>query len=338
MPPGASEEKTVHALAADAALHGAPTPPRVTEELVESKPATGASSDEENEWQFAEQQRPASTPSRAGKVDPDAELWRGVFEEEKPPEALELDELGSPESWSFVSEEAPPARPPRQAVAPETAAPPRSEAKRAPIARVKPAKPGAAETVPEPPQAIVAPPRTVERLGWALTALLLLAIVYGIDWDGPASGAVSRTFPLRDGLIVENLSLRRFDNLVSGPVLVVAGSIANPGTDPAGRPSRLKARLVGGDHAAEAEAGPPRGLEQLREGAVDATGSGITLLASPLAPGARVPFEAVIPRPPAGAARLELRLEPAPQAEAQPTEAPPATDDPSPRTLLPSSG
>lgn len=339
MPPGATGEKTVHALAADAALHAAPTPVRVTEDLVAPKPAAGASSDEENEWQFAEQHRPAAAPSRAGKADPDVELWRGVFEEEKPPEALELDELGSPESWSFISEEAPPARPPRAAVAPEAPAPPRSEARTAPIARVKPVRPSIAEAVPEPAQPATAPPRTIERAGWALTGLLLLAIVYGIDWDGPASGAVSRSFPLRDGLVVENLSLRRLENLVSGPVLVVAGAVANPGTGPAGGASRLKARLVGGEGApAEAEAGPPRAPEQLREAPIETPSGAATLLASPLAPGGRVPFEAVIPTPPAGPARLELRLEPAPQPEEEPPEAPPVTDGPSPRTLLPSSG
>lgn len=333
LPADASGEETVHALAADAAVRESPTPAAAAEDLPESGPDSGVAAahepcggTDEHDWQFADPERPP--PPRTPRLErPESDLWRDVLQEEKPPEAMDLDALGSPESWSFVSEDAPPLRAVRAASSHvPSAAPPTAIGRIRLVEAPRPAESTPADgTAARPPAA-----RMLERAGWALTGLLLLAIVHGIDWKGPPSSALTRTFALPGGLLVEDLSLRRLENLAAGPVLVVAGILTNPGSAPTEGPSRLRARVVGASQVATAEAAPPRGAEALRERppaeAVPASG----LLGSPLAPGDRVPFEAVIERPPRGDARLELLLE---SAEEQP-----ATGDPSPPRPLPSSG
>jgi predicted Zn finger-like uncharacterized protein len=338
LPPDASPEETLHAVAAAAAEAGEPTPPGVTDDLREPLPpllqagAESAAADGESEWQFADDQPPAR-PRKPSVVE---DLWEGVLDEEKPPEARELDALGSPDSWSFVSEEAPPLRPPHApAVTPSGASAPARVALGR-IGHARPSEPAATEAVAEAPPP--APTHALERVGWALTGLLLLAIIHGIAWTGGAPPAPTRMLPLRDGLVVEDLSLRRLENLVAGPVLVVAGAVANPGSAPAGGPARLVARVVGSRRSVEAEARSPRSPEAVREAPPESTADGRSaLLAGPLGPGERMRFEAVIAHPPGGEALLELRLEPA-LLEAGSEAAGPATGGPSPPTPLPSSG
>ncbi len=339
-PPDASAEETVHALALDAAVRGELTPPGVTEDLAEPPrgsgavappatddgPAAAPSMDfDDAEWQFAAPE-PSTPPPRAARgastVD---DGWRDVLQEEKPPEALELDALGSPESWSFVSEEAPPVRIPR---APSEGVVAAGASKPLAIGRIQLVARTAAEAAPvelAPPRS----PRAFERIGFAITFALLAAIVLGIDWDGPAGAPLARGFSLPGGLVVEDLRVRRIENRIDGPVLVVGGLLSNPGSATDAGPGRVTARLVARGESAEAEALAPRALETLREHPVAGT-LAAPLLGAPLGAGERVPFEAVIVDPPAGEARLELRLEPATEAG--------ATGAPSPPRPLPSSG
>jgi predicted Zn finger-like uncharacterized protein len=345
LPPDAREDDTVHAIAAAAAERPEPTPPSVTEDLAGPlSPETQGATEEESEWQFAENDQPAREESREQPPEPVEDLWQGVLEEEKPPEALELDALGNPESWSFVSQEATPLRPPRAAAPAEAGAPLRSATAPVPIARialVRASDVALAENVPES----VAPNASglVDRVGWAVTGLLLLALIHGIDWGRPASAAVIRSFALQDGLVVEDLSLRRVENLVAGPVLVVTGTVTNSGTAPAGSPSRLWARVAAdaGNRTADAEAVAPRTPQTLRESAPERAGAVLApLLGNALEPGARIPFEAVFPGPPPGDARLELRLEPLKGSErsGEVEGGAPATGEASPPAPLPSSG
>ncbi len=333
LPPSASAEQTIHAAAEGALLAEAPTPPSVTEDLPE--PLSSATEDED-EWQFADQAPPQPSPVHGPPSGTRADPWEGVLEDEKPPEARELDALGSPESWSFVSEEIPPLRPPRAASLAESG----SRGAGVAIGRLRRPEPAATELATEP---VGSPSQAFDRAGWLLTALLLLAIVHGIDWRG-APAPLRRSFPLGEGLAIEDLSLRRLENRVAGPLLVVGGVIVNPGTDAAGRAGRLVARVVSPGASAEAIAAAPRMPEMLREAPPEPSGDGgAPLLAEPLAPGARIPFEALIAGAPEAGARLELRLVPIPEAavsvssEKQEATAP-ATSVPSPPLPRPSSG
>lgn len=307
-PPGGSAEQTLHALAGAAVLAEASTLPSVTVDLPAPVPLLA---EDDAEWQFAEPPEPALVrgPGPESATNP----WEGVLKEEKPPEARELDTLGSPESWSFVSEEAPPLQTPRPAASARPTPAAQSIGNAVLIGRLRAPRPAATESVSD---VVVLPPsRVFERVGWALTALLLLAIVRGIAWSGPAPAVVARSLPLGDGLVVEDLSLRRLENLVSGQVLVVSGTVVNPGPVRAGRASQLKARVVGLDGAAEADATAPRTPQALREAPPEAASSEApALLTAPLAAGGRIPFEAVVEKPPQGDSLLELRLEPAPEA------------------------
>ena len=283
LPEGASAGDAIDAVARAAAAAEAPTPPSVTEDLAEPAPVA------DDEWQFADAQPPAA--ARPARSEPEADPWAGLLDEEKPPEARELDTLGSPESWRFVSEEAPPLQPPRPAVK-------RAGAVRAPAA--------AAEVVIEPAQPRS---RAFDAAGWAATALLLLAIATGVDWTG-APPPLPATVALDGGLVVEGLSVRRLENRVLGPVVVVGGALVNPGAEPAHAAGQLSVRLVGSRGEARATAASPHSEQALRE-AAPGGGAAAPLRLSGLAPGARVAFEALVANPPVGDARLELQLVPA---------------------------
>ena len=337
LPQGASAEQTIHAVAGAAVLAEAPTLPSVSVDLPVPVPLLA---EDDAEWQFAEPPEPALVrgPGPESATNP----WEGVLEEEKPPETRELDTLGSPESWSFVSEEAPPLQAARPAASARPTPAAESIGNAVPIGRLRAPRPAATESVPN---VVVLPPsRFFERLGWALTALLLLAIVHGIAWSGPAPAVVARSLPLGDGLVVEDLSLRRLENLVSGQLLVVSGTVVNPGPVQAGRASQLRARVVGPDGAAEADATAPRTSQALREAPPEAARSeSAALLTAPLSAGGRIPFEAVVEKPPQGDLRLELRLESAPEAAVSGSSEEgkatlPATGAPFPPPPLPSSG
>ena len=306
LPPGGSAEQTIHAVAGAAVLAEAPTLPSVSVDLPAPAPLLA---EDDAEWQFAEPPEPALVrgPGSESATNP----WEGVLEEEKPPEARELDTLGSPESWSFVSEEAPPLQAPRPAASARPTPAAQSLGNAVPIGRLRAPKPAATESVSD--LVVLPPSRVFERVGWTLTALLLLAIVHGIAWSGSAPAVVARSLPLGDGLVVEDLSLRRLENLVSGQVLVVSGTVVNPGPVQAGRASQLKVRVVGPYGAAEADAMAPRTSQALREAPPEAARrEAAALLTAPLAAGGRIPFEAVVEKPPQGDALLEQRLEPAP--------------------------
>jgi len=310
LPAGASTGDAIDAVARAAAVAEEPTPPSVTEDLAEPAP-------DADEWQFADTQPPAA--ARPARSDPEADPWAGLLDEEKPPEARELDTLGSPESWRFVSEEAPPLQPPRPAVK-------RAGAVRAPAA--------AAEVVVEPPQPRS---RAFDAAGWAATSLLLLAIAYGVDWTG-APPPLPRTLALEGGLVVEDLSVRRLENRVLGPVVVIGGALVNPGAEPAHASAELSVRLVGQRGEAQATAAMPQPEQALREAAPDA-GAAAPLRLSGLGPGARVAFEALVANPPLGDARLELRLVPAGgEKESRAEEGGPATAGSSLPSPPPSSG
>jgi len=308
LPQGPTAEQTIHALADAAVLAEAPTLPSVTVDLPVPVPLLA---EDDAEWQFAEPPEPALV--RGHGPESATNPWEGVLKEEKPPEARELDALGSPESWSFVSEESPPLQTPRPAASARPMPATQSLGNAVPIGRLRAPRPAATEAVSD--VVVLLPSRVFERVGWALTALLLLAIAHGIDWSGRAPAVVARSFPLGDGLVVEDLSLRRLENLVSGQVLVVSGTVVNPGPVRAGRASQLKARVVGPYGAAEADARAPRTPQAMREAPPEAARSeAAALLTAPLAAGARIPFEAVVEKTPQGDALLELRLEPAPEA------------------------
>jgi len=325
--PGASQEQAVHALAEEAAEREATPAPEASEDLERTvsaaAPASMEASSEDEEWQFAEQERGAP---RSSQPEPVADPWRGVLEEEKPPESLELDALGSPETWSFVSEEAPSTRPALEPPVRKTAAPP---------AR----RPAASGRGQEP----VAEPTTGGRLhdgvGLAATLLLLAALVLAIPWRGHAP-PLATTLAAPDGVVVEELSVRRLENRASGPLLVVEGVLVNPGSERIGLADGLALELLD-DHGralgAAAPLGRPRSTEALREGDLVPV-SGTTRGA--LEPGARVPFQAVVVQPPTGALHLTLRtLRPAAGAAGLwPGEAWQPRTSPSPPSPPPSSG
>lgn len=287
MPTDASPAERVHALAEAALRAPDSTPPSVTRDL----PAPPAS--EEPEWQFVDTQPPA--PARPATETPGSDPWDGILDEEKPPEARELDTLGSPEGWTFVSEEAPPLQPSRPAA-------PASRRPRLPARRVAEA---AAEVVP-------VRSRAFELAGWTTTTVLLLAIVHGIDWTGAPPPLAARV-ALESGLVVEDLSVRWVESRVRGPLLVVGGEVVNPAAAPTGAPAHLTVRVVGPMGEGQANASDPRPLDALRDPPPGAPSS-VPLRITPLAPGARVAFEAAVEGPPAAQSRLELRLAPASDA------------------------
>lgn len=318
LPPDSGAEETVHALAADAVRRGAPTPAGVTEDLAT---ATSRSEPEDQEWQFAEQEKPEA---RRKRREPVADAWQEVLEPEKPPEVLELDSLGSPESWSFVAEDLASARTPR-AASPAVGASGAVAIGRIALVRV------AREAETSAPEALAPPSpadRRVERIGWIVTIALLVAIASGIDWTGRESPPLVRSVGLPGGLVVEELSARRLENLAAGPVLVVGGFVTNPRNVAIEIHSRLLVRVAGS--AVSSEAGAPRDHEALRERPPEETSDSAALLSRPLGPGERRAFEAVLEAPPRGDALLEVELETA-RAEAP-------TADPSPPSPPPSSG
>ncbi len=353
LPPETKADDTVHALALDAAERGAATPPGVTHDL----PARGSSpeqnsfeigapatAEEEAEWRFAEdeppeQNRAQDPPGHSVPPEEQNESWDGLIEEEKPPEERELDGLGSPESWSFVSEEAPPIRSEGAGAAPGGAAV---------LGRVALRRRGSAEPVLEPKAKLIAKPRetapapppsrSFERIGWAVTGVLLIAIVHGIAWGGGAPAIAAGTMPLGGGLLAEDLTLARMDSALAGPVLVIEGVVRNPGASPVDGSAVLKVRVVGAQRAAEAAATPPRSRETLRS--ADPRGSAAdraALQLSRIPPGGSLPFQAVIERPPRGEISLGLEIEEA-SPDAMPEAGAATTGDPSPPGPLPSSG
>ncbi len=335
LPEAPPAERAAHAAAEAAVVAASPTPEGVADDLPVPRPPPKS---EDSEWQFAEARTPDPEAVRAPVPEPNP--WEEVLEEDKPPEARELDTLGSPESWSFVSEEAPPLRSPQSAAShgSATAASPAAAARGA-------RSPAAAPTAEVGSESVTGTrSRAIEAVGWAMTGILLLAIAHGIDWTGPPEAGIAGEVSLRDGVVAEDLSLRRLENGVLGPVLVIGGALVNRGSSTVAE-SELSVRVTGADGvASEARGRVPSAPHALRESppAPEPSRADAPLVAR-LAPGERVPFEAVFAGPPAGDAQLELRLETAreegvPQTPGEAEGPATATGDPSPPSPLPSSG
>jgi predicted Zn finger-like uncharacterized protein len=357
LPPETVVDDAVHALALDAAQRGAATPPGVTHDLQRrgSSPqetsfeiGAPATDDEEAEWRFAEDEpaeaaRGQDPPGHRVPREDARESWDGLIEEEKPPEERDLDGLGSPESWSFVSEEAPPVRPERAGAA--AGGPPEGAQVLGRVAlrrrgSLEPVVKPKAKPVPKPRETAPAPQpsRSFERIGWAVTTVLLVAIVHGIAWGGGAPATAARTMPLDSGLVAEELTLVRVDSALAGPVLVVEGVVRNPGASPVAGSAILKVRVVGAQRVAEADATPPRSREALRSADPrSAAAVAPALELGRIAPGAALPFQAVIEGPPRGKISLDLEIEEA-SPDARPGAGEAATGDPSRPAPLPSSG
>lgn len=331
-PPGSGA--AAHAAAEAAVAAASPTPEGVGDDLPVPRPPP---KDDDSEWQFAEASAPAPEPPRT--IVAETNPWEEVLADDAPPETRELDTLGSPESWSFVSEEAPPLRPHPPASTPSASASAGAAARGVRSATAAVAPDAASEG------AVRAPSHAIEAVGWVVTALLLLAIAHGIDWTGTPAPTLLGQVSLGGGVVAEDLSLRRLENAVTGPVLVVGGALVNRGSETLGG-SVLAVRVIGAAGDAVESRGrppsPPAALRELPPAPARAADPPEPLL-SRLAPGERVEFEAVVPGAPAGDAQLELRLEPVREQAALPPPDPvdpagAATEDSSPPSPLPSSG
>jgi len=160
--------------------------------------------------------------------------------------------------------------------------------------------------------------RAGDAAGWAVVALLVGAALWGALAPGrgvqaaPAAQAVA-------GLEAGGIAGRWVESALAGPVYVVSGELHNPGPGARAPGVRLVVRLLdeaGVPLAEEAtSAAPPLAVEQLREATPEqlraaAEQGARRLAAQPLAPGARVAFEAVLLALPEQARRFELAAVP----------------------------
>ena len=235
-----------------------------------------------------------------------------------PAPALDAEEedLGSPESWDLLADDAPAA-----AVDSQQAEAAGTETRRDPAglpASTPRCRPSVAEwTPPREPSVVLAwIARMGHAIGWSVTAILfsIVAILTLAPAGAPDSEAQFGQQRLA-GLEAQGISGRWVENAVSGSLYVVSGRLVNPNAQAAALGTRVGVRLLDANGARLplelAAAGPVLPERELRE--ADPTGlqarqaeGGLALAAELIQPGQSVAFEAVVGVVPLAAARFLL--------------------------------
>jgi predicted Zn finger-like uncharacterized protein len=301
----------------------APIPPPA--EITDSEPTESESVESYFEFDgLADPDPPAPAPASAPAPAARAPAPKRI----EPEQQVDFENLGNPESWEF-GRRAP-------VVAPAKAR--KKAAARAPVAT-----PAAEARAPEriAPAAPRRRPSRVGSLAGAAAWLLALALfAFGLRgvWVVPAAPALSADVAAVGPLELRGLRVRHLENLWSGPLVVVAGELRNPGSAPARAGAAARLRVLdaqGAELPAAAWFGPalPDGeLRALRpELLVDNLERAAPSLAdTSLAPNERFEVQALLTALPPEASGLRVEPEDvvAPAAPPPPAalDAPPAPD------------
>ncbi|HEY8492407.1 MAG TPA: zinc-ribbon domain-containing protein [Myxococcota bacterium] len=353
MPPGATREDALHAAAAAAAAAPeeagrAPEPswdlddaPGVT--VARPKPAAPASEapsaePEESEWRFEDEAPGLDAAAARAALDVSGTPAAPLAAAPDPNEDS-FASLGDPETWDLLADAPPtpgPAAAPEPAptaAAPSAAAPPAAPASpasvqphpkpvaapaaprsAAPLASAAPA-PGALVTARRIPQA----PRPSAAAAWA-GWVGLVALVAAIAWGAllrPLAPSAARSAALGPvaGFEVREVRARLVENAAGGALLVVSGTLHNPGPSarPLGAPLEVRLLDAHGEPLAHeaAHAGPALAERDLREAAPEQLvaaqeAAAARLARTPVAPGDALAFAAVFAPVPREASRFVL--------------------------------
>ncbi len=155
-------------------------------------------------------------------------------------------------------------------------------------------------------------------LGWGAVAVLAAAALWGSVAPRTAPARASGTQALA-GLEATRVAGRWVENAHLGALYVVSGELHNPGPETRIPAARLVVRLLDAQGAPIREAaavlGRPLGAPLLREARAEALRDAgelgaLDLARMPVAPGARIAFEAVVVGMPDAARRFELAASP----------------------------
>ena len=218
-------------------------------------------------------------------------------------------DLGSPESWDIVGEETP--RPPA-AVAPVASPEPTSILRRPKVPR---------STLDLAPMRAPLGPvgRSAHAAGWIAVVVLFAAGLYASLWPQSWARTPVASIGSLAGLEALHVEGRWLENSIAGPIYVISGELANPGTSQVVPGARLVVRLLDDRGVAmleeSAALGPPLERRQLREThprelrAIHADGA-LRLAWTPVRAGDRLPFQAVLTDVPPAVGRFELHAIP----------------------------
>jgi predicted Zn finger-like uncharacterized protein len=299
-----------------------PPPPA---EITDSEPTESESVESYFEFDgLADPDPPAPPPAPAAKAPTPKPI--------APEQQVDFENLGNPESWDFG----------RGAPASAPKAARKKTAVRAPAAI-----PAAAVRAPEraAPTAPAAPRRGASLLGslagvagWLLALALFAFGLRGLGVAPPApavSAAPASVGPLQ----LAGLRVRYLENLWSGPLVVVAGELRNPGNAPARAGAAARLRVLdaqGAELPATAWFGPalPDGeLRALRPELLvgNLERAAPSLAETSLAPNERFEVQALLTELPAEASGFRVEAEgvaaPAEPPPRPPADAPPAPTD-----------
>ena len=355
IPPGSSREDLVNDIAADtaAAPSAASRTPGPTwdledgsgapaESLSGSRPAPAAPSatpaaepEDDNDWRFEDDLSGIDAGETAASLDLTGSAPAPAFLPSQDANEDSFADLGDPETWDLLSNDAPaapspspsPERPAAEAARPAPApvalpapAPAVHEVATpasTPLPVSIPASPAAAARSAVPPAPRLAP--SSRAAGWAAAAVLS-AVVAWTSLSAPTSTPVVPA-PVA-GFDVTETRARVVDNAAAGPVLVVSGRLRNPGSAPRalGAPLHVQLLDAAGVPLADASAlaGPELPTQRVREEAPErlraAQAAGAAEFARrPVAAGGELSFDAVFGPLPRAAASVVLDVrDPAP--------------------------
>lgn len=291
-----------------------------------------AESDEESDWQFAEDlaagEAEAEERSRAAAAAPAPDPVRDLFQDPASPAPADpaLEEVGSPEDWNLLGSEAPPAAPD-------------------PLhARTAPRQERAAAQTPStlPAPSLLAPAvtpreRAASAAGWLAVSVLVAAAAWAALVPPAPRVSVAQARPIAlAGLELAEARGRMVENAVGAGLLVVTARLSNPGSEPRLAEAPLGVRLVAADGTPIGDASPVAQVQapsRLRGDAPEALAEeqrrgGLALAQTPFAPGASVEVAAILPAPPPEARgfRFELLPRPALSSEASPPPSLPSSE------------
>ena len=298
-------------------------------ERASAAPGAGESPFDDGDWEFNDDNpfgestvEPKDTTGVPDDFDADAGENSDVFGEAgvlgaeadpasapEPKGGAPETDLGSPESWDIVGEETSPAQ---AAAAPARPPEPtpillRRRAARTPVAL-------------GPVRARLGPVgRAAHAAGWIAVVVLFAAGLYASLWPQPSTPTYVASIGNLAGLQALDVEGRWLENAIAGPIYVISGELANPGTSQVVPGARLAVRLLDDQGVAIAEEsaalGPPLSRRQLREThprelrALHADGA-LRLAWAPVPAGQRRPFQAVLTDVPMEAGRFELHAIP----------------------------